>query len=142
MLRFPGIRFRLGNRRTCSWSHDRDAASSQAPPRARWFRSSAFLKALERLAGEPRRDGAFEWEVFEDLSQEGTSVLNRVPLVNTRYVLKRVIQAENGFTLCAPAKPNSRARRPRRSAGYQAVRQAARVRSQGDWPKDRKLPLS
>src|SRR6516164_5958726 len=88
-LRFPGIRFRLGNRRTCSWSHDRDAASSQAPPRARWFRSSAFLKALERLAGEPRRDGAFEWEVFEDLSQEGaksdrlldsTSVLNGVPL--------------------------------------------------------------
>ena len=24
MLRSPGIRFRLGNRRTCSWSHDRD----------------------------------------------------------------------------------------------------------------------
>jgi quinol monooxygenase YgiN len=32
---------------------------------------AAFLDALERLGGERRRDGAFEWEVFEDLSQEG-----------------------------------------------------------------------
>jgi hypothetical protein len=31
MLRSPGIRFRPGNRRTCSWSHDRDAASIHAP---------------------------------------------------------------------------------------------------------------
>ncbi len=30
-----------------------------------------FLEALERLGSERRRDGAFEWEVFEDLSQEG-----------------------------------------------------------------------
>jgi MFS family permease len=30
-----------------------------------------FLQALERLESERRRDGAFEWEVFEDLSQEG-----------------------------------------------------------------------
>jgi MFS family permease len=30
-----------------------------------------FLAALQRLAGERRRDGAFEWEVFEDVSQEG-----------------------------------------------------------------------
>ena len=32
---------------------------------------SGFLEALQRLRGERRRDGAFEWEVFEDLSQEG-----------------------------------------------------------------------
>jgi MFS family permease len=32
---------------------------------------AAFLDALERLGGERRRDGAFEWGVFEDLSQEG-----------------------------------------------------------------------
>jgi len=30
-----------------------------------------FLEAHERLGSERRRDGAFEWEVFEDLSQEG-----------------------------------------------------------------------
>src|SRR6266403_1695203 len=30
-----------------------------------------FLEALERLGSERRRDGAFEWEVFEDLSQKG-----------------------------------------------------------------------
>ncbi len=30
-----------------------------------------FLEALERLGSERRRDGAFEWEVFEDLSREG-----------------------------------------------------------------------
>jgi MFS family permease len=30
-----------------------------------------FLEALGRLGSERRRDGAFEWEVFEDLSQEG-----------------------------------------------------------------------
>jgi hypothetical protein len=30
-----------------------------------------FLVALERLGGERRRGGAFEWEVFEDVSQEG-----------------------------------------------------------------------
>ena len=32
---------------------------------------SGFLEALQRLKGERRRDGAFEWEVFEDLSHEG-----------------------------------------------------------------------
>jgi hypothetical protein len=31
-LRFPGIRFRPENRRTCSWTHDRDAASSTRHP--------------------------------------------------------------------------------------------------------------
>jgi hypothetical protein len=33
MLRSPGIRFRPGNRRTRSRSHDRDPTSSDAPPR-------------------------------------------------------------------------------------------------------------
>jgi MFS family permease len=32
---------------------------------------AAFLGALEKLGNERRRDGAFEWEVFEDLSKEG-----------------------------------------------------------------------
>jgi YesN/AraC family two-component response regulator len=32
---------------------------------------ASFLEALERLGSERRRDGAFEWEVFEDLSKEG-----------------------------------------------------------------------
>ena len=40
MLRSPGIRFRPGNRRTCSWSHDRDAASIHAPHREQWLRST------------------------------------------------------------------------------------------------------
>jgi predicted MFS family arabinose efflux permease len=31
----------------------------------------AFLDEIARLAAERRRDGAFEWEVFEDLSQQG-----------------------------------------------------------------------
>jgi predicted MFS family arabinose efflux permease len=31
----------------------------------------AFLEALVRLGSERQRDGAFEWEVFEDLSQAG-----------------------------------------------------------------------
>jgi hypothetical protein len=30
-----------------------------------------FLEALDRLGSERRRDGAFEWGVFEDLSPEG-----------------------------------------------------------------------
>jgi MFS family permease len=30
-----------------------------------------FLQALERLGSERRRDGAFEWEAFEDLSEQG-----------------------------------------------------------------------
>jgi len=30
-----------------------------------------FLQALEKLGSERRRDGAFEWEVFEDLAREG-----------------------------------------------------------------------
>lgn len=30
-----------------------------------------FLDEIARLAAERRRDGAFEWEVFEDLSQQG-----------------------------------------------------------------------
>jgi hypothetical protein len=30
-----------------------------------------FLEALDRLGSERRRDGAFEWAVFEDLSPEG-----------------------------------------------------------------------
>jgi len=30
-----------------------------------------FLEALEKLGGERPRDGAFEREVFEDLSHEG-----------------------------------------------------------------------
>jgi MFS family permease len=30
-----------------------------------------FLEALEKLGAERRRDGGFEWEVFEDSSQEG-----------------------------------------------------------------------
>ena len=30
-----------------------------------------FLDAIALLAAERRRDGAFEWEVFEDLSQQG-----------------------------------------------------------------------
>jgi hypothetical protein len=30
-----------------------------------------FLEALEKLEGGRRRDEAFEWEVFEDLSHEG-----------------------------------------------------------------------
>ena len=31
----------------------------------------AFLSALERLAHERRRDGAYAWEVFEDIAEEG-----------------------------------------------------------------------
>ena len=34
----------------------------------------AFLAALAKLAGERRRDGAFEWSVFEDVAQEGRFV--------------------------------------------------------------------
>ena len=33
-----------------------------------------FLAALARLAGERRRDGAFDWDVFEDLAQPGRFV--------------------------------------------------------------------
>src|SRR6202030_518802 len=36
----PRLRFRPGNRRTYSWSHDRDAASIHAPHRERWLRST------------------------------------------------------------------------------------------------------
>jgi quinol monooxygenase YgiN len=31
----------------------------------------AFLRALERLAHERRRDGAYAWSVFEDAAEEG-----------------------------------------------------------------------
>jgi MFS family permease len=34
----------------------------------------AFLDALRKLAGERRRDGAFEWGVFEDVAQPGRLV--------------------------------------------------------------------
>lgn len=34
----------------------------------------AFLRAIAKLAGERRRDGAFEWDVFEDVSQPGRFV--------------------------------------------------------------------
>jgi hypothetical protein len=30
-----------------------------------------FLTAIERLSGERRRDGAYEWAVFEDAAQAG-----------------------------------------------------------------------
>jgi hypothetical protein len=30
-----------------------------------------FLEAIERLSGERRRDGAYEWTVFEDAAQSG-----------------------------------------------------------------------
>ena len=53
-LRCPGIRFHPGNRRTCSWSHDRDAASSRAPRRARWLRSTDAR--LVAPAPAPRTD--------------------------------------------------------------------------------------
>jgi quinol monooxygenase YgiN len=33
-----------------------------------------FLDAIAKLAGERRRDGAFEWEVFADLAQAGRFV--------------------------------------------------------------------
>jgi quinol monooxygenase YgiN len=33
--------------------------------------SEAFLSALERLAHERRRDGAYAWGVFEDAAEEG-----------------------------------------------------------------------
>ena len=33
-----------------------------------------FLAALTRLAGERRRDGAFDWDVFEDLARPGRFV--------------------------------------------------------------------
>jgi hypothetical protein len=39
-LRSPSIRSLLGSHRTCSWSHDRDAASIHAPHQVRWIRSS------------------------------------------------------------------------------------------------------
>jgi MFS family permease len=32
----------------------------------------AFLRAIRQLSFERRRDGAFDWDVFEDLSQPGT----------------------------------------------------------------------
>jgi quinol monooxygenase YgiN len=32
----------------------------------------AFLRAVRQLSYERRRDGAFDWDVFEDLSQPGT----------------------------------------------------------------------
>jgi len=32
----------------------------------------AFLRAIKQLSYERRRDGAFDWDVFEDLSQPGT----------------------------------------------------------------------
>ena len=35
---------------------------------------SRFLDAIGKLAGERRRDGAFQWGVFEDLAQEGRFV--------------------------------------------------------------------
>jgi predicted MFS family arabinose efflux permease/quinol monooxygenase YgiN len=35
---------------------------------------AAFLRAIASLAGERRRDGAFEWDVFEDASQPGRFV--------------------------------------------------------------------
>ena len=34
----------------------------------------AFLQALEELANERRRDGAYRWEVFEDAAEEGRIV--------------------------------------------------------------------
>jgi MFS family permease len=35
---------------------------------------SAFLTALAKLAGERRRDGAFEWGVYEDIAEQGRFV--------------------------------------------------------------------
>ena len=35
---------------------------------------TAFLAALAQLADERRRDGAFDWSVFEDVAQEGRLV--------------------------------------------------------------------
>jgi MFS family permease len=35
---------------------------------------AAFLQAIAKLAGERRRDGAFEWDIFEDASQPGRFV--------------------------------------------------------------------
>jgi quinol monooxygenase YgiN len=35
---------------------------------------TAFLAALAKLADERRRDGAFDWRVFEDVAQEGRFV--------------------------------------------------------------------
>jgi quinol monooxygenase YgiN len=34
----------------------------------------AFLAAIARLADERRRDGAFDWDVFEDLAEPGRFV--------------------------------------------------------------------
>jgi len=36
--------------------------------------SDDFLKAMTELAGERRRDGAFAWNIFEDLAQKGRFV--------------------------------------------------------------------
>jgi MFS family permease len=35
---------------------------------------AAFLQAIAKLAGERRRDGAFAWDVFEDMAQPGQFV--------------------------------------------------------------------
>jgi hypothetical protein len=32
---------------------------------------AVFLTAITTLAGERRRDGAYEWDLFEDLSDQG-----------------------------------------------------------------------
>jgi hypothetical protein len=34
----------------------------------------SFLSAIRHLAGERRRDGAFEWQIFEDAGKEGRFV--------------------------------------------------------------------
>jgi len=34
----------------------------------------SFLSAIRHLAGERRRDGAFEWQIFEDVSKDGRFV--------------------------------------------------------------------
>ena len=67
MLRSPGIRFRPGNRRTCSWSHDRDAALIHAPHRERWLRSTDAplthrLQGLEAIS-RPRCMNADDFRV-------------------------------------------------------------------------------
>ena len=35
---------------------------------------AAFLIAMAKLAGERRRDGAFDWGIYEDASKEGVFV--------------------------------------------------------------------
>jgi quinol monooxygenase YgiN len=51
--------------------HDRGPVLVTVEYRVRPSDRTEFLRALKTLSGERRRDGAYAWEVFEDVAEAG-----------------------------------------------------------------------